>query len=153
MTASDDRPQHPVYGATCMVASVLCFTINILLLKHLSTRSEISPWVFLSFRAIVGIAIICTIFGRSGVVNFRRAATSRRLLDCHVTLGLRAATACFVVRVIWAASNDRGISALDSRSRWCVSNFVTRPNRNGRSSCWGSWASGTRFNLFILHRC
>ena len=80
MTSSEDRPQHPVYGATCMVASVLCFTINVLLLKHLSAHAEISPWVFLSFRAIVGIAMICTIFGRSGAVNFRRAATGRLLV-------------------------------------------------------------------------
>ena len=80
MTSSEDRPQHPVYGATCMVASVLCFTINVLLLKHLSAHAEISPWVFLSFRAIVGIAMICTIFGRSGAVNFRRAATGRVLV-------------------------------------------------------------------------
>jgi len=80
MTTSEGTPHHPIYGATCMVVSVLCFTINALLLKHLNTQSEISPWVCLAFRATVGIAIILAIFGPNGSVKFRRAATSRLLV-------------------------------------------------------------------------
>jgi drug/metabolite transporter (DMT)-like permease len=80
MVSGYERVQHPVWGATCMVVSVLCFTVNALLLKYLSSNAQISPWVSMAFRAIVGLTIIWVLFGRSGTVNFRRAATGKMLV-------------------------------------------------------------------------
>jgi drug/metabolite transporter (DMT)-like permease len=80
MSTSTEKVHHPLWGATCMVGSIVCFTINALLLKHLSSNSQISPWVSMTFRAIVGLAIIWVFFHRSGSVNLRRAATNRLLI-------------------------------------------------------------------------
>jgi drug/metabolite transporter (DMT)-like permease len=77
---STERVQQPIWGAMCMGASVLCFTANALLLKYLSSSADVSAWVSLAYRAVVGLVIIRVVFGRSGSVDFRRAATSRMLI-------------------------------------------------------------------------
>lgn len=63
-----------------MVISVLCFTINSLLLKLLDSSFQISPWVSMVFRAMVGLVLVWVVFGRSSNVDFRRAATGRMLV-------------------------------------------------------------------------
>jgi drug/metabolite transporter (DMT)-like permease len=80
MVTSNEKAHRPAWGATCMIASVVCFTVNALLLKHLSSNAQISPWVSMAFRAIVGLGLIWIFFGRSGTVSFRRAATGRMLV-------------------------------------------------------------------------
>ena len=59
-----------------MLLSILFFSMNALTLKHLS-QSDISPWIALLFRAVVGMLLVMTMFGFSGQVSIYRAMTDR----------------------------------------------------------------------------
>ncbi len=69
---------HPRWGAICMLMSIIFFSVNSLTLKYLS-QADISPWVALLFRAIVGMLLVVAMFGLGGQVSFRRAVTDRML--------------------------------------------------------------------------
>lgn len=68
------------WGMACMIGSLVFFTINALLLKHLSTNVGISPWVTLAFRATIGLLVVRIGFSASGSVDFLRAATNKWLV-------------------------------------------------------------------------
>lgn len=61
-----------------MLMSIIFFSVNSLTLKYLS-QADISPWVALLFRAIVGMLLVVAMFGLGGQVSFRRAVTDRML--------------------------------------------------------------------------
>lgn len=72
------RVHRPRWGVVCMLLSVAFFSANALTLKHLA-QSDISPWIALLFRAVVGMVIITVMFRLNGQVSFRRATTDRML--------------------------------------------------------------------------
>jgi len=61
-----------------MLVSIIFFSVNSLTLKHLS-QSDISPWIALLFRALVGLAVVVLMFGSGGQVSIYRALTDRML--------------------------------------------------------------------------
>ncbi len=63
-----------------MLASLVLFTTNALLLKYLASDAEISMWIALAFRAGVGLIIISLFFRHAGGVNLWRAATQKLLV-------------------------------------------------------------------------
>lgn len=69
---------HPRWGAICMLLSIVFFSVNSLTLKHLS-QSEVSPWIALLVRAVVGMVFVALMFGLGGQVDFRRAISDRML--------------------------------------------------------------------------
>ena len=72
------RVHRPRWGVVCMLLSIVFFSANALTLKHLA-QSDISPWIALLFRAVVGMVIITVMFRLNGQVSFRRATTDRML--------------------------------------------------------------------------
>lgn len=76
-------------GIVVMVVSVLGFTLNTLLLRHLSGGGSpgpaIGPEMGLFFRALVGTAVIALFFGRRGATRVREVFTDRALVLRGVT--------------------------------------------------------------------
>lgn len=65
-----------------MAVSLVCFTGNALLLKHLASAHDASPWLALLYRAVIGFIVMWLLFSRQqGVLNIRRAATHRLLIS------------------------------------------------------------------------
>jgi drug/metabolite transporter (DMT)-like permease len=69
---------HPRWGVVCMLLSIVFFSINALTLKYLS-QSNVSLWIALLFRAVVGMLLVLTFFGFTGQVSLKRALTDRML--------------------------------------------------------------------------
>ena len=113
-------------GAGWMVLSLVCFTGNALLLKHLGSSPEASPWHALLFRAGVGLVMVCVVFrprgrpiqpGQISSLDLRRAAFHRMLISRGVlgawgtaayyltlpVLGAGKATLIGNTWVIWSA--------------------------------------------------
>ncbi len=61
-----------------MLLSIVFFSINARTLNPL-TQSDISPWIAMLFRAIVGMALVRAMFGYGGHVSIYRALTDRML--------------------------------------------------------------------------
>lgn len=80
MAESKERTQRTSWGMLCMSISVACFTVNALLVKFLSSSAQMSPWVILTARAVIGLFIVWICFSPSGTVHFRRAFTNRKLI-------------------------------------------------------------------------
>lgn len=98
-------------GAACMALSLVCFTANALLLKHLGAAHGVSPWLALLFRAVVGFGIVCVFFpprpstdprAARGTLDLRRAATSRKLVSRGV-LGAFGTAAYYVTLPVLGA--------------------------------------------------
>ncbi|MEQ1829296.1 MAG: DMT family transporter [Pirellula sp.] len=69
---------RPRFGALCMLLSIVFFSANTLTLKHLS-QSDVSPWIALMVRAVIGMLVVVSLFRSGKSVSFRRALTSRML--------------------------------------------------------------------------
>lgn len=63
-----------------MLASLVLFTINSLLIKYMGSNAGISPWIALAVRSAMGLAVLALFFNRTGQVHFRNAATRRWLV-------------------------------------------------------------------------
>lgn len=85
-----------------MVASLVCFTANALLLKHLGTSLHVSPWLALLFRALVGAVVVWIMFAPAGRLNFRRALCSRMLVSRGV-MGALGTAAYYVTLPVLGA--------------------------------------------------
>lgn len=70
---------QPRWGAVCMLLSIVFFSINSLTLKYLA-QSNISPWVAMLIRAVVGMVLVLSLFRFDGKNSLRRAATDRMLV-------------------------------------------------------------------------
>jgi len=76
-----------------MSLSLAGFTAMALLVKHLATVREVSPWWALFLRAAVGMLVVAAVFAPRKRVSFRRAVGTRLL----ATRGILGAfgTACY----------------------------------------------------------
>lgn len=61
-----------------MLLSIVFFSINSLTLKYIS-QSNVSPWVAMLIRAVVGMVLVLSFFRFEGKNSLRRAATDRML--------------------------------------------------------------------------
>lgn len=98
-------------GSLWMTVSLVCFTANALLLKHLGSTHGVSPWMALLFRAVVGFGIVCVFFpprssagprSSMGSLDIRRAATSRMLVSRGV-LGAFGTAAYYITLPVLGA--------------------------------------------------
>lgn len=94
-------------GSFWMVLSLVCFTTNALLLKHLGTTSHASPWLALLFRALVGLALVAVVFqtrhtSSASRLNISRALTNRMLVSRGV-LGAFGTAAYYVTLPVLGA--------------------------------------------------
>ncbi len=75
------RPSHNLrWGYVCMLASLVFFTTNSLLLKYLGSTAGVSPWTALVFRSGCGVLLLCLWFRRESFMHLRRAATEKLLV-------------------------------------------------------------------------
>lgn len=82
-------------GVIIMIASVLCFTANTLLLKYLGSVRVVSPSVAMLFRAVVGSLIVLTFFRGKGTLEISQIFRDRRLIARGV-MGVLGTSAYYV---------------------------------------------------------
>ncbi len=87
--SSEHDPSETRRGVVVMLLSVLAFTANSLLLRHLGARvgegASIGPETSLFFRALVGTVVIGVFFGRKGATQFTAVFTDRPLVLRGIT--------------------------------------------------------------------
>ncbi len=120
-TASPNSPPHHSApridlrrGTLWMMLSVASFTVNSLLIKHLSTDRHIDPWLTMSFRFAIGLLIAAILFGPSGGLKIRHSFTNWLLASRGVMGALGTAAYYSSVGPLGA-----GKATLISNT-WCV---------------------------------
>jgi drug/metabolite transporter (DMT)-like permease len=95
-------------GAWWMILSLVCFTLNALLLKYLGSTLHVGPWQSLLFRAVIGFAMVLLIFPQTGGkvgLDLRRAATHRTLISRGV-LGAFGTAAYYITLPVLGAGKS-----------------------------------------------
>jgi len=85
--------QHFTRGVWFMVISLSCFSANVLILKYTGSHRQVSPWLALYVRSVIGFFVIIALFRGRGLIRLRPMFTERLLIWRGLT-GL-VGTACF----------------------------------------------------------
>ncbi len=112
-------PHHPPRidlrrGTMWMLLSLVFFTGNSLLIKHMATNRHIDPWLTMSFRFGVGLVLTMALFSPSGALNMRRSFLSWLLASRGVMGAFGTAAYYFSIGPLGA-----GKSTLIGNT-WCV---------------------------------
>ena len=120
-TASTEStpPHHPPRidlrrGTMWMMLSLVFFTGNSLLIKHMATDRHVDPWMTMSFRFGVGLVLTMVLFAPSGALNMRRSFLSWLLASRGVMGAIGTAAYYFSIGPLGA-----GKSTLIGNT-WCV---------------------------------
>ncbi len=76
-----------------MVLSLLCFTANVLILKYTGDNRQVSPWLALYVRSVLGFFVVIALFRGRGLIHLRPMFTERLMIWRGLT-GI-VGTACF----------------------------------------------------------
>lgn len=80
-------------GVWFMVLSLLFFSANVLILKYTGAQRQVSPWLALYVRSVLGFVVIIILFRGRGLIHLRPMFTERLMIWRGLT-GL-VGTACF----------------------------------------------------------
>ncbi len=119
-TPLEPAPVHPTprvdlrRGTMWMIFSLVFFTGNSLLIKHMATDRHIDPWLIVSFRFGVGLFFTAAIFLPAGTLSVRRSFMSWLLASRGVMGAFATAAYYFSIGPLGA-----GKSTLIGNT-WCV---------------------------------
>jgi drug/metabolite transporter (DMT)-like permease len=100
-TAATSRPSvpallhQPKLGALWMIASLICFSGNALLLKVLASVRHADPWLALVFRSFIGLVFTWAVFAPKGTLRLKRSFQSW-LLASRGALGALGTAAYYI---------------------------------------------------------